>query len=430
MGKSEKTLYRNKKESKSKTSSHKSCCNPFKSHNNWILKNLRLVTNIIAEKASKLDVKLTIGSFVCVACFQKIQINVSSILQSPSHGSFENDLSSPEMPLSQQSGSSGSEFDVSSIVEHLNAALKGSGIPEIEMSNLRYTTYATQKRDEIMRFLSKNVFNVDLSSESREMIDQLKAKFETASSRDERTKILSILPQSWSATTVAEEFKVPIYMAKATKKLVKENGILCGVKKKLGSTKLNDSTVEKVHEFYREDEISRNCPGLRDYVTVTEAGKGTSIQRRLILMNLKEAYEKFKNDDKYKDLKIGFSKFAELRPPECVLALDNYGTHCVCVCQYHQNFKLLFNALKKIGIYPDYKSFRDLLTQALCREPSDECYFGICSQCIDRISSIGNVLHYDLEEERLLEKVTMKQWIRISGKIINKKVVMKQPDVC
>lgn len=221
MAKSKKTLYRNKNESKSKTRSHKSCCNPFKSHNNWILKQLRVVTNIIAKKASEFDVKLAIGSFVCTTCYHRLQ-NSSSILQSSSHGSFENDLSSPEMPFSQQSGSSGSEFDVSSIVEHLNAALKGSGIPEIEMSNLRYTTYATQKRDEIMRFLSKNVFNVDFSNESREMIDQLKAKFETASSRDERTKILSILPQSWSATTVAEEFKVPIYMAKATKKLVQK----------------------------------------------------------------------------------------------------------------------------------------------------------------------------------------------------------------
>ncbi len=38
---------------------------------------------------------------------------------------------------------------------------------------------------------------------------------------------------------------------------------------------------------------------------------------------------------------VGSSKFAELRPPHCVLAGAS-GTHSMCVCTIHQNMKLMF----------------------------------------------------------------------------------------
>ena len=40
--------------------------------------------------------------------------------------------------------------------------------------------------------------------------------------------------------------------------------------------------------------------------------------------------------------KIGFSKFAKIRPKECILAVES-GTHAVyvCVCTVHQNTKLM-----------------------------------------------------------------------------------------
>jgi hypothetical protein len=61
------------------------------------------------------------------------------------------------------------------------------------------------------------------------------------------------------------------------------------------------------------------------------------------LCNLKEAYSSFK--EKFPGAKIGFSKFVELRPKQCVLA-GSSGTHSVCVCTTHQNMKLMFTASK------------------------------------------------------------------------------------
>ena len=62
------------------------------------------------------------------------------------------------------------------------------------------------------------------------------------------------------------------------------------------------------------------------------------VQKRLVLGNLKEVYQRFK--EKNPNIKIGFSKFAMLRPKECVLAGAS-GTHSASVCTIHNNGKLM-----------------------------------------------------------------------------------------
>ena len=79
-------------------------------------------------------------------------------------------------------------------------------------------------------------------------------------------------------------------------------------------------------------------PGKKDFVSVKQEGKRVQVQKRLMLSNLREVYREFK--EKFPDRKIGFSKFAELRPKHCILAGAS-GTHSVCVCTIHQNVKLM-----------------------------------------------------------------------------------------
>lgn len=83
-------------------------------------------------------------------------------------------------------------------------------------------------------------------------------------------------------------------------------------------------------------------PGKKDFVSVKQAQGRVQIQKRLILCNLKELYQQFK--DEYPNEGIGFSKFAELRPKHCVLA-GGRGTHSVCVCTIHKNVFLVQNSL-------------------------------------------------------------------------------------
>ena len=79
-------------------------------------------------------------------------------------------------------------------------------------------------------------------------------------------------------------------------------------------------------------------PGRKDFVSVKQGKQRVHIQKRLVLSNLKEAYQLFKGN--FPTEKVGFSKFAELRPKHCVLAGAS-GTHAVCVCTIHQNIKLM-----------------------------------------------------------------------------------------
>ena len=91
----------------------------------------------------------------------------------------------------------------------------------------------------------------------------------------------------------------------------------------------------KVVDFYHSPDVSRQMPGLKDYVSLK--GVGGSRERKqkfLILSNLKEAYQNFK--EKHQTMKIGFSKFAEFCPKECVLP-GSSGTHSLCVCTKHNN---------------------------------------------------------------------------------------------
>lgn len=101
-------------------------------------------------------------------------------------------------------------------------------------------------------------------------------------------------------------------------------------------------------EFYCDDEVSMNMPGMKDYVSIrNDEGERRHVQKRLILSNLKELYVLFRS--KYTETKIGFSTFVSLRPKNCVLA-GMSGTHTVCVCAIHENVKLMM-----LGEY--YKPF-------------------------------------------------------------------------
>ncbi|MGR0260487.1 hypothetical protein, partial [Klebsiella pneumoniae] len=58
------------------------------------------------------------------------------------------------------------------------------------------------------------------------------------------------------------QFNVSDRLVKLTNKLVKEQGILPELNKKSG-TKIKEDTVQKVIQFYEDDENSRLCPVLK-----------------------------------------------------------------------------------------------------------------------------------------------------------------------
>ena len=118
--------------------------------------------------------------------------------------------------------------------------------------------------------------------------------------------------------------------------------------RKTRSDVLTEEQITEVEKFYETDGISQMSPGRKDYVSIkTQQGK-VHKQKRLLLMNIKEAYKLFLQEANFK---ICLAKFAELRPQQVVLmtARDQQ----VYICKYHENIDLLLEALSKklLGLY-------------------------------------------------------------------------------
>lgn len=203
-------------------------------------------------------------------------------------------------------------------------------------------------------------------------------------------------------------------MARMSKKLVAEKGILSSPNPKCGHP-LPTETENLVKEFYMNDDNSRIMPGKKDFVSIKTSNGRTHEQKRLILSNLKELHASFKT--KNPDKKISFSKFATLRPRNCVLA-GGSGTHSVCVCTIHQNPKLMLQAcdLKSLqGTESAYtlSDYRSLLKQMICSDPSPKCYLGLCQQC-PGVEKLHPTL-IALFDENNIDTITYKQWTSTDG---------------
>ena len=153
-------------------------------------------------------------------------------------------------------------------------------------------------------------------------------------------------------------------------------------------------------------------PGKKDCISVRGAEGRITMQKRLILSNLRELYHSFK--DKHPEQKIGFSKFAELRPRHSVLAGAS-GTHSVCVCTAHQNMKLMMQSIKLGELTTsDGKSlqtYQHCISQAICNPPLPSCYLGNCNSC-PGFASLEEVLRSVLDDN-LIDYVMFKQWVSV-----------------
>jgi len=138
-------------------------------------------------------------------------------------------------------------------------------------------------------------------------------------------------------------FSTTHYMVSKSRKLRNKYGILPKIPKVSKGKVITEGIIMEVENFYNSDDVSRICPGKSDFLSIKDKdGQKQHVQKRLILGNLKELYEQYKNECQGVP-KVGFSTFASLRPKYCKIAGED-GTHSVCACTYHQNPKLMISA--------------------------------------------------------------------------------------
>ena len=212
------------------------------------------------------------------------------------------------------------------------------------------------------------------------VLQQIKKKFWESTNKQERIQLLTLASEFWSRKNLSRELNCSEREARVAKDLVANSRIFSIPVKKRGKL----DTVNSVKSFYERDDVSRIMPGLKDYyLSIKQSnGKREHIQKRLLLGNLNELNNLYKNANEY--VNIGFTKFTELRPPYCVLA-GSSGTHNVCMCGHHENGKLMLSAMDIENLTKDnqlpLKNYHDCIQAIVCNDSHDRCYLGDCLNC-------------------------------------------------
>lgn len=197
-----------------------------------------------------------------------------------------------------------------------------------------------------------NIPSAAPNDDSDGFLEALCTRFRSASDRNEKYRCLTSVPSKWSAWKVAKTFSCSYTLAKDAISLRQVFGPGCSPGMKKGHRIPSDVT-QKVEDFYKAQDISRELPGQRDCLSVKVGSVREIRQKRLLLLSLREAFAQFKED--FPTCSIGFSTFASLRPREVVLP-GSSGTHSVCICTYCHNPTL---ALTGSGIAYD-QAFKDV----------------------------------------------------------------------
>ena len=85
-----------------------------------------------------------------------------------------------------------------------------------------------------------------------------------------KIQILTLVPDKWSRELAAKQFGVSEYLIRTARDLKKVGGILAMPEPKRGKS-LSKETLDKVRQFYEDDEYSRQMPGKKDCVWVVHS---------------------------------------------------------------------------------------------------------------------------------------------------------------
>ena len=185
--------------------------------------------------------------------------------------------------------------------------------------------------------------NLTICNDCDVLMRQVKEKLDKCHTREERIQLLTLIPEHWSRERAVSFFNVTEYMVRTARNVKKEKGIL-GIPDSIHRHGLSDELLARVKSFYEEDQISQMCAGKKDFVNIKSShGTKKHHQKRLIFCNIREVYLQYKST--FLDDKLGFSKFAELRP-KWYRTVGQSGSHNVCICTYHQNVKLMLLSIQ------------------------------------------------------------------------------------
>ena len=341
------------------------CVNPFKKANEPGHKgtNLRKIPSNLLKNFPNLSENVK----VCNACIKKSKIELRP------ENMATDELSDSVSSMDSEENRINSSLDQEVSMEDIEDCRSPR---EIELEEL-----LRAQSDKMIKLEEKLKAQTVRINELEEMLKGLRNKFLSLPKfHPLKIRILTIAPLSWSERKVAEEFGASRPLVNKSKKLKEVGGVLAETTLKAGKL-LPLEIVKKVTDFYNSDINSRMMPGMKDCVSMVVNGEPSKVQKRLVLMNLKELYFSLKT---LHPKLISFSAFCKLRPKNCILAGAS-GTHSVCVCTIHQNVKLMLDAInvKKLteNSTMPILSYKDCIKEMICTNPNNDCHLNKCQKC-------------------------------------------------
>ncbi|KAJ8668574.1 hypothetical protein QAD02_010237 [Eretmocerus hayati] len=225
-----------------------------------------------------------------------------------------------------------------------------------------------------MKILNPELKIPNLKSDSenaayfKEMIEQLKEKLPSCKDTEEKYRLLSILPKSWPAYQIQKAMEVSKYRSIRVKRLVEDQEIFSLVPYKTNRP-LDRNVLRKIKEFYDSNETSRIMPGIWDYVAHEVDGSRVESQKRLLLCDLKEAYQHFRDSN-----------------PDI-----SHGLDLESLDETNKNW-----------------TYHHVLSRIKCDPPTLACHFGSCASC-PGVETVIDGIKTLLSNENIT-LVTFEQW--------------------
>lgn len=214
------------------------CCKPVLRNTRCSVVGLLKVYPNLISIASKQNIILNSNQQICKLCARALYrgnckpICIKSESLSDSSQSIESEDESVGSNCSLEE-----ELNSFNGIATLNTTLEQYGESPIKKKRLVTAKYRKQKFQNLNKTLNEKVFKVETtptidlkikedSVRFNKMISNLKVKYNNSNTSSERLTILTLLPEDWSVYKIQQEFKTTQFLAKQSKKLLAEKGIL------------------------------------------------------------------------------------------------------------------------------------------------------------------------------------------------------------
>jgi len=270
----------------------------------------------------------------------------------------------------------------------------------IDNRKLRSSLYVERKKKKVAKKLIDcvdSVEEIDRSCCDSKIMLSLAEKFKKTNNLKTKYMLLTTAMSSEvDLVKIGTAFNASMGLVYKAKKLFDKKGVLSVPDRKARKKKFLN-LKEIVADFFNDDEISRQMPGMNDREIVRHIVDGKVVkiyvQKRMLLASLEDTHKKFLAWNPSID--PSFTLLYMLKPEHIVYPTSS-GTLNVCVCIAHENTKLKFDGSKIKELSQNSNivllSCEDCVKQIICSEPTDDCYVGLCSQCPGTDTLCENIL--------------------------------------